>query len=475
MGNMFFSKKLCAALCILITIIMLLGALASCTPSDSGKESGSVTPGTETDTDNRESESETNTSTVPGKDTLKIMYDGKTDFQIVRAENSTDDEKTALLALREAILKKTGAEIPVVTDFERLYPVKEYEIIIGNTKRADKEYILDTSSLGNVDYMIKTVGNRIIIIGGSSSATLAATKYFISTIIDNADSANITLDLGYAYESIHKTNNEKLIKVMTQNLLATDTEYASHPEAGMYTIAKRSERIKQLILSNAPDVIGVQECSAPWREYFDKISSSIGYKRIGADKNQKIGILYDSNKYKVIKSASFWLSPDPEHEKYATEWNNGKQPTERLGMYVIFENKATGDRFAHFNTHVGFDTELLAQNQTKVLLSYIDKVKKEYDCPILITGDFNYTSTTAQYKTFTSGIMRDTKFLATKSEGAGSFNRLKDKNQHTHAVDQIMVSFEDWAVHSYKVDYTTFDGYFASDHFAVVSEIELLK
>ena len=124
MENMFFSKKLCAALCILITIIMLLGALASCTPSDSGKESGSVTPGTETDTDNRESESETNTSTVPGKDTLKIMYDGKTDFQIVRAENSTDDEKTALLALREAILKKTGAEIPVVTDFERLYPVK---------------------------------------------------------------------------------------------------------------------------------------------------------------------------------------------------------------------------------------------------------------------------------------------------------------------------------------------------------------
>ena len=108
-------------------------------------------------------------------------------------------------------------------------------------------------------------------------------------------------------------------------------------------------------------------------------------------------------------------------------------------MYVIFENKATGDRFAHFNTHVGFDTELLAQNQTKVLLNYIDKVKKEYNCPIVITGDFNYTSTTAQYKTFTSGIMRDTKFLATKSEGAGSFNRLKDKNQHTHAVDQIMV------------------------------------
>lgn len=80
MGNMFFSKKLCTALCILITIIML-GALASCTPSDSGKESGSVTPGGETDTDNRESESETNTSTVPGKDTLKIMYDGKPTFR----------------------------------------------------------------------------------------------------------------------------------------------------------------------------------------------------------------------------------------------------------------------------------------------------------------------------------------------------------------------------------------------------------
>lgn len=55
----------------------------------------------------------------------------------------------------------------------------EYEIVIGNTKRANTP-IPDSTD----DYMIKTQGNKIFIVGGSDGATALAVKQFISWVKD---------------------------------------------------------------------------------------------------------------------------------------------------------------------------------------------------------------------------------------------------------------------------------------------------
>ena len=55
----------------------------------------------------------------------------------------------------------------------------EYEIVIGNTKRANTP-IPDSTD----DYMIKSQGNKIFIVGGSDGATALAVKQFISWVKD---------------------------------------------------------------------------------------------------------------------------------------------------------------------------------------------------------------------------------------------------------------------------------------------------
>ena len=274
---------------------------------------------------------------------------------------------------------------------------------------------------------------------------------------------------------------------MTQNLLATDTEYEENVkdpkwanlikvDLSKHTLVARQPRVLDLFETYAPDAIGIQECSASWRNYFDKNLSKIGYRRVGASKNQKIGIIYNTNTLKMIDSASFWLSEDPEKLKISSEWGKPSDGlTERLGMYIIFEVIATGKRFIMFNTHIDTAKNNTVQSkQTQVLLDYIVKAQEKYPgLPVVMTGDFNYNMSSAHYKVLMSTTLGDTKKLSLKSEGGGSFNKFIGQSYATQPIDQIVATKDGFVFHAYKVLYDTVDGCFISDHYAVIADMEI--
>ena len=94
----------------------------------------------------------------------------------------------------------------------------------------------------------------------------------------------------------------------------------------------------------------------------------------------------------------------------------------------------------------------------------------------MLTGDFNYNMDSPAYGTLTGGVLGDAKKLALKSKGAGSFNKFKGEDYASKPIDQIVVSKEGLMVESYNVIYDRFDGNnFASDHYAVIISIGILK
>lgn len=469
-------KSYLRAVALLIALILCAGLCLSCErsapPPDNSDDSSS----------GPEAEAPDNPSEM-----LQLIADSVPQYKIIRPEEGTQREIDAAVALNSAIRSFCGKAAEIQTDWN-FYKTVDNEICVGDVARNGDVYELALDSLANNEFCVKVCGSRLVLVGNTAYGTLMAVEWFIENYLtDDSRQAELAIpaDLNY----IGSFELPSSIRIMTQNLLATDTEYESIITDSRYssrikialedhTIEKRSSRIRQLIIDYQPDSLGVQECSSPWRNYFASVLSDIGYARIGADKNQKIGIIYNKSTVKPIANGSFWLTEAPESLKISSEWSNGSDGlTERLGMYVVFEVIATGERYVHFNTHIDTAKNSIIQaKQVGVILDYIEKITAEYDgIPAVLTGDFNFNSDAAAYRTLISTTLGDTRSLCEISTGGGSFNKFIGQDYASLPIDQIMATKDGFIFNEYKVIYDTFNGHFASDHYAVIADISIKK
>ncbi len=107
---------------------------------------------------------------------LVISHDGKTDFVVVGAHNATEAESMAAKELAEYLGKVTGAEFPLVV--ENKAPRASRKIYVGWTDFAARRSA-DGSTLGEEEWIIRTVGRDLVIIGGRSRGTLYGVYEFL--------------------------------------------------------------------------------------------------------------------------------------------------------------------------------------------------------------------------------------------------------------------------------------------------------
>ncbi|MBQ8208471.1 MAG: hypothetical protein IJZ89_07050 [Clostridia bacterium] len=125
------------------------------------------------------------------------------DYTIVRGDQADNTVKDALTILRNAIKEKNGAQLSVGTDFGSK---SEYEILLGETNRSASIEAMEKLG-GDYDYIIKLVGNRIVILGGSSEATAEAVNVFIENFMPGG---KIAAPEGDGYIMLRKYPLEKL-------------------------------------------------------------------------------------------------------------------------------------------------------------------------------------------------------------------------------------------------------------------------
>lgn len=427
--------------------------------------------------------------TEPAAAPLSLVTEGKTSYVIVRPidlDETAVAETNAAISLSNAFKAATGSSVAVTTDWER-NAVKELEICVGTLTRNGQYYDVDTSALSDNEFIVKVCDTRLVLVGKTTYGTKKAVDWFIETYL-NADDGTITeLAVPGDFSYVGQFELSTTLRIMTQNVLATDEEYAELMENSFWasritadlskhTLAVRQPRILSLIKTYQPDSLGVQECSSDWRKYFDSNLRSIGYERIGASKNEKIGIIYHVDTVKPIANGSIWLTENPEKLKISEEWGaEADGLTERLAMYVVFEMIATGDRYIHFNTHLDTGKNSIIQTkQTEVLLDYIETICEKYgNIPAVCTGDFNYNSSHTPYTTLVSSFMGDTKYMSAASDGAGSFNKFVGKEYASLPIDQVLATKDGFDCMAYQVVYDTFDGCFASDHYAVYADMSI--
>lgn len=124
--------------------------------------------------------------------TNDIIKNGIAIYSIVRGEDSNDNIAGYARDIYNAIFDATGIALEIKTDYLKRGEVADstsYEILIGDTNRPESKEVKD--SLNANEYAVKTVGNKIVIMGWYDATTVNAKNAFI---IDIADSLGRKID-----------------------------------------------------------------------------------------------------------------------------------------------------------------------------------------------------------------------------------------------------------------------------------------
>ena len=150
------------------------------------------------------------------------------------------------------------------------------------------------------------------------------------------------------------------------------------------------------ISSIKPDIMGTQE-GLHWQ--LEEILYGIGqqYKYVGCGREdgqlqgEYTALVYDSTKYDIISSNSFWLSNTPQLPSKSWD-SNLNRVTTWAHMRCIHDNS----EIVVYNTHLDWES-CKARDNGIVLI--IEHAKKWGSKPIVILGDFNCDYLSTVYKT----------------------------------------------------------------------------
>jgi len=258
------------------------------------------------------------------------------------------------------------------------------------------------------------------------------------------------------------------IKVMTFNV-----RYKS--DANGHSIAERAPRVEKTVETHSPDIIGMQEVVPEWDEELTKrFSDTYGLLTHYRSTKNPEGhtILYKKSVFEFVDEGFFWISTTPEKERKG--WG-GTLP--RIASWVLLKHRETNRQVMFFTYH-GNATDEFAKNACDLI---VKKMREYPDAAYILTGDFNRNDTSDGYAYFAEHFAdaRKTASETGWSDEDGTCPRGYPNpgpaTGHGKVIDHIFVDAEKIAALSLTIDTTQYDGYFASDHYAVVANIRVKK
>lgn len=232
----------------------------------------------------------------------------------------------------------------------------------------------------------------------------------------------------------------------------------------------RYTHLTDLIKFHEFEIFGVQEA---FKEQLNDMSSKLpNFKYIGvgrddgADKGEHSSIFYDTRRFEVGESGTFWLSATD--TKTPNKGWDAALP--RICTWGIFKDKKNGKKFIFMNTHFDHVGVEARKESAKLILTKAKELAK--NLPLILTGDFNIDENNEAYFTLSkSGVVEDTYDLAEiVYEPNSSFNSWGKSIKEKGRIDHIFIT-KPFKVHKYGILTDTYMGKFPSDHFPVYVEL----
>lgn len=226
----------------------------------------------------------------------------------------------------------------------------------------------------------------------------------------------------------------------------------------------------QTMLESGADSIGVQEATPEWMKVLNEnISDKYAYVGIGRDDGKNEGeysaVFYLKDKYTPLDSGTFWLSQTPDEPSFG--WD---AVCKRVCTWVLLQNKETGKKYVHLNTHFDHIGVEARRNSVDMI---VRKAKDFGSTPVVFTADMNVVQGSENYNQFVnSGVLADTKFAAPDTMNYCTYHDTHPEKNKDEIIDYVMIN-DGFSAVKYRVVTDGIDGRFVSDHYPIYADLEM--
>lgn len=366
------------------------------------------------------------------------------EYKIVYKNSGSCNEKELAASLKNIIINVTGYTLEVVSDKQ---PYEGgYEILIGVTNREVNG--IYNNSIGETDYYIGSNDKFIVMWGPNSLTMMSAVNDFGKMLSSRVgESKNITMSIDATTVTIQEGSE---VRAMSFNVWVSGRT------------AEREDRVVQMVLNYMPDVVGFQETSAAWMsvliQRLGNVYAYVGEGREGGTSGEYNPIFYRKDKFELLESGTKWLSDTPDSvSKYS------ESAYHRIFTYAKLRRLSDGMEFLHINTHLDHPggASAVREKQAKVIVKFMSQ---NIGVPMILTGDFNCTSGTAEYRTIVNGGVVSSSDIAGQKKVGATFH---DYGSDGRIIDFIFVAPSNIYVKWYGVCDDKINGNYASDHHPV--------
>jgi endonuclease/exonuclease/phosphatase family metal-dependent hydrolase len=242
---------------------------------------------------------------------------------------------------------------------------------------------------------------------------------------------------------------------------------------------KRRDFLVETIKKYDPDLLGMQEVLAEQADFLRQQLPNYGFAGGGRDDGKLKGefspVMFKKDRFELLAHGMWWLSPTP--EKVGSKGWDAALP--RIITWARLKDRKTDATLLWFNTHWDHIGNTARVESGKLMRKLIED-NGGPDQPTIVTGDFNSTELTPQYKSLTVGDGSGLKLIDAYrevhpqvEENEASFNGFKGTTKGLR-IDWILHSPQ-WVTKGASIDRTQRNGHTPSDHYPVTAELELKK
>jgi endonuclease/exonuclease/phosphatase family metal-dependent hydrolase len=236
----------------------------------------------------------------------------------------------------------------------------------------------------------------------------------------------------------------------------------------------RKDLCASQILFHEVHLLGVQE--ALHDQMVDLAARLPKFRSVGGGRidGKKLGeysaIFYDTTRLQVLQSKTTWLSLTPDIPG-SKSWDAALT---RIVTWVKFRDLKTKKVFFAFNTHFDHVGKEARRESAKMILNMVKEVAG--NTPSVITGDFNAIPTDEPIMVIMDKanplhlVDSKEKSLTPHYGPTGTFNAFRNKEIRDEPIDYIFLK-GNWKVKNHATISQTWQGRFASDHFAVLATL----
>lgn len=234
----------------------------------------------------------------------------------------------------------------------------------------------------------------------------------------------------------------------------------------------REKNLASQVLFHDVHLLGVQEALHGQMINLQTRLKQYKYIGVGRDDGKEKGeysaIFFDTTRLQVLQSSTFWLSETPAVPG-SKSWDAA---ITRIVTWGQFRDRKTRRVFFAFNTHFDHIGQVARRESARLLLQKVKEIAGS--APAIITGDFNSRPADEPIRILTDAAdplhFTDSKEVsATPHYGPdGTFNAFRSSETDDQPIDFIFIRGK-WKANKHATLSQTWQGRFASDHFAVLT------